>query len=96
MEQRVKRWKPVPTWWCRIWGHSWDPEGAEYYCVYHCVRCLHEGYTDGSIRERISLRLWIWRNRLRDWVRPVRRWIRCEYCHLWFGRHDERDDHIPF
>jgi len=92
----MKKWQPVPTLLCRMWGHAWEPEGAEFYSVYRCVRCYHEGYTAGSVRERISLWAWIWRNHIRDWWRDARDWLQCEYCHHRFGRHDDGIDHLPF
>jgi hypothetical protein len=82
---------------CRLLGHRWQPEAAEYYCHYVCTRCGHEGYSDGSVRERIRLRIWLWRQWFEGWTRLWRRWIRCEYCGCWFGNHDyAKDDHIPF
>lgn len=81
---------------CRILGHAWEPVAAKFYCVYLCERCLHEGYSDGSIRERVSLRLWIWRNRLSEQTHRWRAWLTCSDCGKHFGRHDESADHLPF
>lgn len=82
---------------CRILGHRWHPEAAEYYCHYVCVRCDHEGYSDGSLRERIQLKWWLFTQWVGGWLRVWRHWLRCSECGLWFGRHDyEKSDHIPF
>ena len=81
---------------CRLWGHAWNPEGAQYYCVYHCERCGHDGYTDGSWREQLSVKAWIFRRWFVDQMRGYRQWVHCEECHLWFGRHDDSFDHLPF
>lgn len=43
---------------CKIVGHAWNPDGAEFYCVYDCERCGHRGQGDEwNLRERIALRL---------------------------------------
>ena len=81
---------------CRIWGHAWNPDGAEYYWVYHCERCGHNGYTAGSWRERLSVKVWIYRRRAADATKTWRQWLRCPDCNRFFGRHDERFDHSPF
>jgi Prophage protein (DUF1660) len=93
----VKR-KPVPLL-CNLLGHSWDPIAAEY-GWYQCERCDEENYSDNTWHDRVRVKLWIfkqWREakvmRLGWWFRDR---IHCEYCGGWFGRHDERKDHIPF
>jgi DNA-directed RNA polymerase subunit RPC12/RpoP len=81
---------------CKILGHRWHPEGAEYYCVYDCMRCGHSGYEDNSWREWVNH--WCWR--IGRWFREhtwsARKWWRCSECGWRFGRHDDANDHIPF
>jgi len=80
---------------CRIWGHRYDPVGAEYYSVYHCVRCGHEDYQRG-LREWIEGKIW----RLGDWLKRERmgwsEWWKCTECGGRFGKHDDKFDHLPF
>lgn len=82
---------------CKWWGHSWDPEGAEFYCVYYCTRCEHQGHGDEwDLRGRVKL--WIyWR------VDAIKRrwysflyWLKCSECGERFGKHNDAFDHIPF
>lgn len=87
---------PRPNRLCRLFGHHWNPEGAHYYCVYHCERCGHEGYEDGSWRERIGVRVWVIQQAIGQWIRSWRYWLRCDDCGRWFGRHDDSQDHLPF
>lgn len=81
--------------WCRIAGHRYNPEGAEYYCVYDCERCGHHGYEYGW-REQIEGKLW----RLNRWGESYR-WgfwwaFKCSECGKRFGRHNDEFDHLPF
>lgn len=81
---------------CRIFGHAYDPIGAEFYSVYRCERCgQSDGYQCGP-REWIRVKIWLFK----DWLRGERRgwseWWKCTECGGRFGRHDDRFDHIPF
>lgn len=84
---------------CNLLGHSWDPIAAAY-MWYRCERCGQEAYITNTWYDRIRVKLWILEQylgarlmRARWWVRDH---VRCEYCGGWFGRHDERQDHLPF
>ena len=80
--------------WCRIFGHLWSPEAAEYYHVYYCDRCGYEGlYDDPSWIHRIT---WRWRLWLKDKRRDWRQWWKCSDCGWHCGRHDPNDEHLPF
>lgn len=83
------------NWLCRHWGHAWDPDGARYYCVYHCTRCGYEGY-ESTRAERVAVRWITLKGHVRDWLRYYRPWRRCADCGRRWGRHDEAADHIPF
>ena len=81
---------------CRLWGHAWETDAAEYYRVYYCERCGHEGEACNSWRERFSVKLRVWMRCLRELARASRQWVRCRECGRWLGNHDDRFDHVPF
>lgn len=87
----------MKNWRCKILGHHWNPEGAEYYCVYDCMRCGHSGYESGSWRERASHQWWRIGQRVQPVIRRMRNWLKCSECGGRFGRCDyENFDHLPF
>lgn len=79
---------------CRLFGHRYDPIGAEFYCVYHCERCGHDDY-QRSAMEWLHGKLW----RLSEWIKGEamgwREWWRCSECGGRYGRHDD-SPHIQF
>lgn len=83
---------------CRVLDHAWQPDGAEFYCVYHCERCGYRGNGDEyGIRGRIKVRLYWWRYELGLWWQSVREWWKCSECGGRFGRHNyDEFDHLPF
>ena len=84
---RSKRWL------CRIIGHDYHPEAAEYYNIYDCLRCGHNDYEAGWL-ETLRWKFKIWRNDRIDYLR--KRWNPCPDCGGRFGRHDDNVPHIPF
>ena len=81
---------------CRMFGHKYDEEAAEYYCVYHCVRCDHSQGEPGML-PRIWLRISIWRYKAKQWLVWKLEWfLPCKYCGHMFGKHDDTKDHLPF
>lgn len=80
---------------CRVFGHLWNPDAAEYYRQYYCDRCGHEeNFNDGpSLVHRLT---WRWRLWFRDQRHAWSRWWVCSDCGWHCGRHDESVDHLPF
>lgn len=72
-------------WLCRILGHRFDPIWAIYAEFYLCERCGHE-QKKCSLLQRMLIRFRAWR---RAKVFVWARWVRCEVCGRWFGRHDD-------
>lgn len=88
---------PERSWVCRLIGHAWHREAAQFMCLYECTRCQHVGYEGRSILERIQQVLWWWSHRFDNEVkRPLKGWLKCRECGLRFGRHDDNIDHLPF
>lgn len=82
---------------CKFLGHAWNPDGAEFYSVFHCERCGYEGNGDEQgVRERIAVRLYWWRYNFGLWAKSWREWWKCSDCGGRFGRHDDAFDHLPF
>lgn len=80
---------------CRIFGHAYDPTGAEFYSVYRCDCCGHNG-CEYSWLEWIKWKIWIFnRWRSMEWL-GITEWWRCTECGGRFGRHDHSFDHLPF
>lgn len=81
---------------CKILGHAWHPDAAEFYSVYDCQRCDHHGY-QCSFRERIVLRLYFWRYEAGLRWSCWREWWKCSECGGRFGKHNyDEFDHLPF
>ena len=78
--------------WCRIFGHKWDPDAAEFYRVYWCERCGTEEY-EHSTGEMISWRIRMW---VRDTWWSWRKWWRCRDCGRHCGRHTKECEDVPF
>lgn len=82
---------------CRVLGHRWHPEGAEFYCVYDCMRCDYHGNGDEyGWRGWVAGKLW----RFNYWGKSYQ-WgfwwaFKCTECGKRFGRHDDSFDHLPF
>ncbi len=84
---------------CRWWGHDLDAEASHYYCVDYCRRCERQVESNTGVlrmRELLSVRIWIMRRAVMDWLNSWREWLKCSECGQRFGRHDDKFDHIPF
>ena len=84
---------------CRWWGHNLDPDASHYYGLDYCIRCEKEVERNTGVlrlRELASVRIFIIRRAVRDWVWSWRGWLKCSECGKRFGRHDDSYDHIPF
>jgi hypothetical protein len=79
-------------WLCRLIGHKYDPEVAEFYGHVDCERCGSNEFSYGILQRW----QWFWVNDYRNTKAHILGWITCPSCKWHFGRHDPKNDHIPF
>jgi len=82
------------VWLCRLFGHRYHPEAAEYYSIYDCRRCGCQEYENIGWLPRMAWKFELWKQ---DTVKGIKTWWGpCSDCGGRFGRHDDSKDHIPF
>lgn len=84
------------SWLCRLFGHKYDPDIADYYGIARCERkwCNYE-----STNFETGIAQWcLWKisSFFREKASGIRAWTTCPSCKWHFGRHDPKNDHIPF
>jgi len=94
---RLETTEKVPDessrWLCRLFGHKYDPV-AEYYGHACCGRC---GYDSINFEPSI-IESWAWAIKRFYWEtrNNIGRWITCPECKWHFGKHDPKNEHLPF
>ena len=88
--------RSIHCWLCRLFGHKYDPEIAEYYGIARCERkrCNYES----TNFETGIVQLWLWKasSFFNEKLSGIRSWITCPHCKWHFGQHNLKNDHIPF